>query len=135
MAYDVDMIRDFIDQLLWGLRVDHFEMTGGPNALNPELVDQEKKNFKRRGVLRLLTLFSLRRDKPELTERQMAEALRRFAATMAKKREEQLLHLEALSDLFSEACACAEGQMIEVTAPASKILDGTWFGEKLDDME
>jgi hypothetical protein len=128
MAYDVEMIGDFIDQLTWDLRADYFEFTAGPNAHNPELVEQGKKNVQRWRVLRLLSLFALEKDRPELTGPQMSEAIRQFGATMARKREEQLLHLEALRELFNEACAHAGGTRIEIKVPASKVLDGTFWG-------
>jgi hypothetical protein len=36
--YDVGMIRDFLDHLLWELRINHFELTSRPGTINEELV-------------------------------------------------------------------------------------------------
>jgi hypothetical protein len=45
---------------------------------------------------------------------------------MAASREEQLRHLEALNELLDEALAHAAGKEIDITVPASKVLDGSW---------
>jgi len=127
MSYDVKGFKDFIQHLLWSLRVDHFECTSGPNAYNPELGEQVKRLAIKRGIPRLLSLFSLKKDKPELTEQEMGIAMRQFAEEWAKKREEQLHHLEALEELFKEALAHAEGRVLHFTIPASKVLDGSFF--------
>jgi hypothetical protein len=129
MAYDVEMLRDFVEHLKWSLRVDHFELTGGPDALNPELMEQVQRCGRKRGVPRLLSLFSLKRDRPELTEQQMKEAMRQLAKHMAKKRVEQLRHLEALQEVIEEACAHAEGRVIDIQVPGSKVLDGSWHND------
>jgi hypothetical protein len=63
MGYDVEQIRDFIEQLKWALRVDHFELTGSRNAINPELLDQVKRYALKRGVFRLVSLFSVKKDR------------------------------------------------------------------------
>jgi hypothetical protein len=127
MPYDVEMIRDFVKQLIWNLREDHFKFTAGPDALNPELPEQVKACFERRCVLRLLALFGVVPDRPGMTDDQMREAKRLFAAHMAEFRAEQLRHLEALSGLLDEACVHAAGRLISVAVPASQVLDGTWF--------
>jgi hypothetical protein len=111
MAYNVKMIRDFIERLQWSLRVQHFELTAGPDALHPELLEQVGRFWRKRGVPRLLSLFALRRDRPELTEEQMGDAMRRFAAYMAQVRGDQLRHLEALKELLDEAYFYATGRM------------------------
>ena len=126
-GYDAEMIQDFIEHLKWSLRVDHFELTAGPDALNPELEEQVNRAGRKRGVPRLLSLFSLTRDKPELTEKDMQEAMRRFAAYMAPKRDEQLRHLEALQEVLQEALAHATGRVFDVTVRGSEVLDGSFF--------
>jgi hypothetical protein len=137
MGYDVDMIRDFIEHLTWSLRVDHFEWTSGHKAFNQELDAQLARCARKRSVPRLVSQFSLEKDKPELTNQEMQEARRQFSTYMAKRRDEQLGHLEALKDLLDEACAHASGKIFEITAPGSRVLDGSWFqgqdGEKADD--
>jgi len=127
MAYDVEMLRDFIEHLEWSLRVDHFELTAGPHALNPELIEQVERCGRKRGVPRLLSLFSLQRDRPELTDDQMKDAARKLAECMAERREEQLRHLESLKEVLQEACAHAAGRVIDIKVPGSKVLNGTWF--------
>ena len=127
MAYDVEMLRDFIEHLEWSLRVDHFELTSCPHALNQELKEQVEKYGRKRRVPRLLSFFSLRKDRPELTDDQMTEAMRKFAECMAERREEQLRHLEALKEVLQEACAHAAGRVIDIKVPGSKVLNGSWF--------
>ena len=40
-GYDLEMIRDFLHQLLWEVRVSHFDNTNAkPN--NPELTEQRR---------------------------------------------------------------------------------------------
>jgi hypothetical protein len=127
MAYDVEMIKDFIEQLKWSLRVDHFEFTHGPKALNPELADEVKRCARKRGVLRLLALFAIVRDKPELTDEQMDAAVARFGQIMARRRDEQLRHLEALEECLAEAWGHAHGSAVmDINVPASRVLDGSW---------
>ena len=41
--YDVKMIRDFLDHLIWEVRIGHFENTTAPGTINPELMDQIAK--------------------------------------------------------------------------------------------
>ena len=125
--YDVEMLKDFLEQLKWALRVDHFELTAGPNALHPELLDQVRRTSKKRGALRLLAFYTLKKDNPALTEEDMQEAMRQFGLEWAKKRAEQLRHLEALDELFKEARAHATGELFGIVVPASKVLDGSWF--------
>ena len=127
MGYDVEMLKDFLEQLKWALRVDHFEFTHGPDALNPELKEQTDQCFAKRGVPRVLSLFSLSSEGRRLSREELQEALRRFAAFMAEKRAEQLRHLEALEELFDEALAHARGRVFEIKVPVSKILDGSFF--------
>jgi hypothetical protein len=127
MAYDVEMLRDFIEHLKWSLRVDHFEFTAGPEALNQELMEQVERFGRKRGVPRLLSLYLLRQDRPELTDDQMKKAIGKFAAGMAERREEQLRHLEALKECLDEACYHAAGKVMEIVVPGSKILNGSWF--------
>jgi hypothetical protein len=130
MPYDVEMIRDFIDHLKWSLRVDHFELTNGPDALNPELVDQVEHCMVKHGIPRLLPIFGVEPDRPGLTSGKIKEAMRRVAAYLAEKRQEQLRNLEALEEVLNEAYAHAVGQVIEIAFPASKILDGSFFSDK-----
>jgi hypothetical protein len=132
MSYNVKMIRDFIEQLKWSLRVDHFELTAGPEALNEELLEQVERTARKRGVPRLLSLFTIGLDNPELTDLQMAEAMRKFTAYAAENRTDQLRHLEALDELFKEALAHAEGRPLMINIPASKVLDGSFFKGKED---
>jgi hypothetical protein len=127
MPYDAQMIRDFVTHLLWSLRVDHFELTAGPGALNPELKEQVERLGRQSGVPRLLSLFSLERDSPALTNEQMREAMRHFREHMAGTREEQLRHLEALKQVLDESLAHAEGRVFDIKLPGSKVLDGSWF--------
>jgi hypothetical protein len=126
MAYDVEMIGGFLEHLKWSLIVDEFEFRAGPEAYNLESAEKLQEYYTKRGTLGLLSLFGLTRDRPELTEEQIALAIRRFAKYVPGQRAEQLRHLETLEGLCCEARAHAVGRIIDITVPASKVLEGSW---------
>lgn len=48
-GYDAEMIEDFLNQLLWEIRIHHFENTAAIGTVNPELASQLATYLKKRG--------------------------------------------------------------------------------------
>lgn len=109
--YDVRMIRDFLDHLTWELRICLFELgqqTTKPSKdkpLNPELLEQLRK-YRERGCT-LLPATDI--DTSGTTESEARAVVVAISEIEAKRRQEQLDHLEALAGLFQEALHCAAG--------------------------
>jgi len=102
--YDVEMIRDFLDQLALEVRLRLFETSEGPNQKHPELVAQLRK-FTEKYDAGLLLAWDLR---PEGCSGEEYEAVRDYLRkARAEGRKLQLEHLEALEELFREALRCA----------------------------
>jgi hypothetical protein len=99
-CYDVEMIRDFVDHLLWELRISHFETTGTGGGLNPELVDQLERYMRKRQTVGLLMGHQADRNIPREKVQQFREALNAL-------RQRQIDRLEALRPLLNEALFCA----------------------------
>ena len=82
--YDVQMIRDFLDNLIWELRVNHYEVAsaapaeyfGDPRGDNPELTEQLAKYMKKYNNAGLLSLNQLDVGGAEITEEQKAPSPR-----------------------------------------------------------
>jgi hypothetical protein len=98
-SYDVEMIRDFIEHLLWEVRIGHFEATSADGAINPELLEQIQRYQKKRQTIALLAANEI-----PASGRDEVGALKR---RMAEVRQRQVDHLEALHTLFEEALFCA----------------------------
>jgi hypothetical protein len=92
--YDVEMIRDFLDHLLWEVRINHYEQI--TSEVNPELKEQLKKYVRKRQTIGLL--FATELDKKADPSR-----LAEYRKIKAGLRQSQLLGLEALRPLFEEA--------------------------------
>jgi hypothetical protein len=103
-GYDVDMIRDFLEQLLWEVRIEQFESTAPPGVVNPELAEQSEKYLRKYGVaLQVDTCI----DGDGATEAQRRRAEEHWREAQANLTAEQVGHLEALRELFEEALECA----------------------------
>jgi hypothetical protein len=98
--YDVEMIKDFVEHLLWELRTDQFESSGG--AINPELVDMLGKYMTKRQTNQLL-MSHVTKLEPD------HEAVRNWNDARRKLRDRQIHALEALQPVFAEALALASG--------------------------
>ncbi len=100
--YDAQMIRDFLEHLMWEVRISHFETVSSPGTINPELVQQLTKYMAKRRAALLPIIVS--RKAVLSTDTFMAE----FNEMMRTKREKEMEHLEALQDLFDQALGCIE---------------------------
>jgi hypothetical protein len=103
-GYDVDMIRDFLDQLRWEVRIEQFESTGPTGVIDPELVEQSEKYMQKYGAALQVATYI---DGEGATEAQRQRAEQYWREAQAKVTAEQLGHLEALRELFEEALECA----------------------------
>jgi hypothetical protein len=98
------MIRDFLDHLLWEVRIVNFESTAAPGTINPELGEQLKK-YMAKYHCGLLAAMDVGWDGIPEAERQ--QAARDFRAARQEASASQIAHLEALQGLFREALQCA----------------------------
>jgi hypothetical protein len=116
-GYDLEMIRDFLDQLLWEVRVSHFDNTNEkPN--NPELAEQLKK-YQRKYGRTLVPFIKLQTD--GLTAEQIDKGRQHLRARVAEVRQDQLDALEFLQPLFDFALiAAAKPSSIE-SAPVMPV--------------
>ena len=97
-CYDVAMIRDFLDHLLWELRISHHESQ--TSKINPELAEQLEKYQKKRQTVGLLFATGIDGN-PD------PDKYRQFQTLRGEVRKSQLLCLEALQSLFREALESA----------------------------
>jgi hypothetical protein len=110
-GYDLEMIRDFLDHLLWELRISHHETTTSHGAVNPELVDQLTKYVKKRQTAGLLFTVGFHEKVADLADRE-PEKYAEFQRVKGELRKSQLICLEALlNSLIPEAMDAAKGGM------------------------
>ena len=106
--YDRQMIRDFLNHLLWELRAvefDYEQQRRGVALRHPELDEVLDRFFQKYGVgLLPLTMVDNRGATPE----QVGAARRQLRVTVQAQRRVELLLLEALWPLFEEALECAD---------------------------
>jgi hypothetical protein len=103
-GYDVEMIRDFLEQLLWEVRVNHFDNTN-KNPDNPELAEQLKKYHRK--YQRTLVPF-IKLDTAGLDKQQIDDGRQRLRSRVAALRQRQLDALESLQPLFEYAMIAAQ---------------------------
>jgi hypothetical protein len=96
-CYDVEMIRDFLDHLLWEVRISHYESQS--NKINPELAEQLERYQKKRQTVGLLFATEI----GAASCSQDADKYRELQRIKGEFRNSQLLCLEALRSLFAEA--------------------------------
>lgn len=119
-GFDVEMVRDFLDQLLLELRVQHYEnlqllhvlkeIEGPGDAMedtttSPELVAQLRKYMVK---YETTLLFMDVIDGSNATREEIRAAQMAVLDTQTKLRDEQIGHMEALQELFNEAILCAK---------------------------
>jgi hypothetical protein len=116
LHYQVQMVKDFLDNLLWELRTVHYEVTAplGPGGLEPgkgpihrELQEQLAKYMRKYHHVGLMAVNSFPRSEEGVSEELRQEAIAYFRAARATLLQEWIDHLEALRPLFREAFLCA----------------------------
>jgi hypothetical protein len=95
-GYDLEVIRDFLEQLLWEVRVNHFDK----DPDNPELAEQLKKYHRK--YQRTLVPF-IKLDTAGLNKPQIDEGRQRLRSRVAALRQRQLDALESVQPLFEYA--------------------------------
>jgi hypothetical protein len=97
--YDVEMIRDFLENLRWEYAIGHFKNTHS-GSTNAELVEQLAKYIKKwntNGLKRSVQAG----DEPE-------EVIRAYHVAAARRCRAVLDSLDSLKPVFEEAFFCAE---------------------------
>ena len=102
--YDPEMIEDFLNHLLWEVRIAHHENANRvrqTGKLNPELVDQLGRYFDKYGsTLRLPNQL----DGDGASDAEIKRALEILTVEIGEKGcDAQMAHLEALRGLFESA--------------------------------
>ncbi|MHC4539734.1 MAG: hypothetical protein ACYS74_08140 [Planctomycetota bacterium] len=124
--YDVEMIRDFLDHLLWELRINHLENTNPGCEVNPELCNQLAKYIKKYNTAGLMAAMSI--DTDGVPEDVAEQALRTFHIARAQSSQEAIDALESLEQTFEVAFKCASN-------PDCFMVNEITLGEVLDKSE
>jgi hypothetical protein len=103
--YDVGMIRDFLEHLMWELRIAVHENQCEGGRINPELTDQLKKYIQRRDCIGLLEGMKFADD---LGDAEGLQAMRDLKRVRLWSRIVALDAIETLQVTFEEALRCAE---------------------------
>ena len=105
-SYDLEMIRDFLDHLMWELRVVHFENTNAPGTDHGELMSQlQKYQRKYPGSTALMAMTVMKTD--GYSQDDIGRARRKLRWMRAQQAEDAIELLEALEPVFEEALTCA----------------------------
>lgn len=127
--YDPEMLRDFLEHLMYLVRHLDFNLQTGPTAIHPELLEQVLQYFLKYKVGLFIKMRVL--DNRDATPEQIAEARRLNEAAWRKRYGEYLRCLETLEPLFTEALQSLESgdayeleRMIKVVTPAEIIEAG-----------
>ena len=119
-GYDVEMIRDFLEQLLLEVRVQHFENLKMLNLLkehgdvgtackiadetiSPSLVKQLQDFHKK---YETQPIFGHAINGENATQDEINDVTEAYLEAMTQHRDEQIGHLEALQELFEESMTC-----------------------------
>ncbi|HEV8177068.1 MAG TPA: hypothetical protein VGP44_05210 [Gemmatimonadales bacterium] len=105
-AYNVEMIRDFLDHLRWEVQINHFENTAAPGTINDELMAELQRYQVKYNLLGLLPTNAL--DASGVTEGEADQVFGIWRQVLAQTALEWLEHLEALDGLFKTAFRCIE---------------------------
>jgi hypothetical protein len=126
-TYDVPMIRDFLEQLTWEVRIRLFEDTAMRGTVNTELLEQVRPYQTKYGTALLPgTVFVTE----GLTAAEVVEAEADFRAVSRVKHAQELAALESLSGLFGSAFRVIEN---EIPAPDIHVSARQWLQKKRDD--
>lgn len=126
------MISDFLEHLLWEVRVNHAENTSlaTPTGakLHPELTEQLGKyvrqyNTALRPAVDLVVPDGMSRE-------DAARAMKTLQRWRVPEHQRYINALETLQPLFKEALFCAaQSDLAVIRIPADRVLDGSFFGE------
>jgi len=99
-SYNVEMIKDFLENLMWDLRIQHFEVTHSGGTRDAEFDEHVEKYMKKYKSVGLLSLNIL----PNSVDKYSGEVVKKL---IALKYQQAIDNLEELGDIFEEACNCA----------------------------
>lgn len=105
-GYDVAMIRDFLEHLMWEVRIARAESTHLQSHAHPDLVDALARCMERRDTPALLAAEKIVQD--GATDDEMQRAAELLRAGNAKRMLRFLKALIILKPLFDEALTFAE---------------------------
>jgi len=106
------MIGDFLEHLMWEVRISDFELNATRGTTHPEFVEQLQGHIEKYGTSLLpVGLVDTKGKSKEEIDRTIAEA----RAEMRERYRSNLEHLEALRSLFEEAINCARSTYAEPT--------------------
>lgn len=115
--YNVEMIRDFLENLMWDLRIQHFEVTHPGDNHNAEFDEHIKKYMKKYKSVGLLSLNIL----PDSVDEYREKVVRKL---IALRYQQAIDNLEELGDMFEEAFNCASHE--------DKFMTRRWQQEHID---
>ncbi len=122
-GYDVQMVRDFLEHLLWELRTAEYENTrDDPKIINPELAANLARCIQKRGTAALWIAHRITHE--GTTEEERRRWGPEVSAVLAKNLGKAVHHLESLQDVFGLALWCAErprGFILEI--PLRQFID------------
>jgi len=111
--YDSEMIEDFLEQLMWELRIAHSEIGSRPGTCHPELLDQEV-GFLSKYATYLLPTHYVEDDGATLAE--WNRAGKTMLLQLRKQYADAIEHLEALRPMLEMALRGANPDHCEVQA-------------------
>lgn len=130
--YNTQMIRDFLEHLMWEVRIKKYENVNRKDPLtmeqvNPELVEQLKRFTDARHCI-LIPIENM--DPGETSKEEQAELFQVFRKERLKLCEFWLEHLEGLAGLFKMALECAEHDVRQGTVPTNIVRADGFFGDE-----
>jgi len=106
--YDIQMIKDFLDHLMWELRINHIENTNPGCATNPELVEQLSKYSNKYNTVGLMTAMKVTYEGAEnIPDEIKALVTRSMQGEKANRSQEAVNALEILQPTLEIAFMCA----------------------------
>jgi hypothetical protein len=99
------MIKDFLDHLLWELRINHMENTNPGMKPNPELSEQLAKHMKKYHTIGLME--AIRINPCGMPEDEANETIESFHVALAQRSLEAIEALETLQPTLETAFECA----------------------------
>lgn len=98
--FDVEMIRDFFDYLLWDVRASHAEQRHG-GKVNAELVEQLKKYMLKYGPVVLFPIDIMHVGADE-DPNEVKKRIGKFRSKKLEERNTQLRKLEAAAPIIED---------------------------------
>lgn len=111
--YDAGMIEDFLEQLMWELRIAHSEIGSRPGTCHPELVDQQAAFLAKYATFLLPTHYV---EDDGVTLPELNRAGKTMLRLLRKQYADAIEHLEALQPMLELTLLGANPDHCEVQA-------------------